>query len=142
MTSLRKVAVTSVAGIALALGVAACEQSHPQDVPGSAQLMQAGNKQVVFTPNQRGMVYVYDQQNNHLIWSGEVSEGRQIKVDPTSNQITVNGQVVSKGTLLPYHNEQVWFSPESSRSMVAQPTEQSGSSTYYNSSSNNGQYSQ
>jgi hypothetical protein len=118
MFNLRKVAAASVTGIVLTLGAVACEQQHPQEIPGTAQMVQAGNQQTVYTATQRGMVYVYDQNAHRLIWSGEVSEGKQINIDPQKNQVTVNGMVVSKGTLTPYHNEQVWFVPSSSNGLV------------------------
>src|SRR6476661_7450206 len=98
MLDIRKIVLTSAAGAMLALGVTACENQHPDTVPGSAQLMQAGNRDVVFTAPQRGMAFVYDKQANHLIWSGEVSKGKQIKVDPMKNEVTVDGMVVAKGT--------------------------------------------
>jgi len=140
MLDIRKIVLTSAAGAMLALGVTACENQHPDTVPGSAQLMQAGNRDVVFTAPQRGMAFVYDKQANHLIWSGEVSKGKQIKVDPMKNEVTVDGMVVAKGTVQPYHDEQVWFQAANGTGLVnreedrqAQPAgavEQTTTTTY------------
>jgi hypothetical protein len=98
----------------LALGVAACEPSHPSTIPGSAQMLDSGDKNVVHTFEMRGTAYVYDQQAHHLVWSGHIRKGQQVKVDPMKNEITVDGTVVSKGVLLPYHSEQIWFSSDNS----------------------------
>ncbi len=118
MLDIRKIVMTSAAGALLALGVAACENQHPDTVPGSAQLMESGNKDVVFTAPERGMAYVYDKNGNHLIWSGEVSKGRQIKLDPNKNEVTVDGSVVSKGFVQPFHEDQIWFQPHRSMGLV------------------------
>lgn len=109
MTRIRKILATSATATILAMGVVACEEQHPQVVPGDAQLVESGNQKGVYTASHEGMVYVYDQQSNRLIWSGNVHRDDKISVDPSKNEITRNGQVVGKGTLTPYHTEQFWF---------------------------------
>ena len=124
MLDIRKIVMTSAAGIMLALGVAACENQHPENVPGSAQKMSSSNKELTFIAPERGMAYIYDRQANHLVWSGEVSRGREIKVDPMKNEVSVNGNVVSKGIIQPYHDEEVWFQPSKSTGLVSHDEDQ------------------
>lgn len=109
MTGIRKILATSATAAILAMGVVACEEQHPQVVPGDANLVESGNQKGVYTAPHDGMVYVYDQQSNRLIWSGNVHRDEQVTVDPAKNEVTRNGQVVAKGTLTPYHTEQFWF---------------------------------
>ena len=109
MTGIRKILTTSAAATILAMGVVACEEQHPQVVPGDANLVVSGNQKGMYTAPHNGMVYVYDQQSNRLIWSGNVHRDDKIAVDPSKNEVTQNGQVVAKGTLTPYHTDQFWF---------------------------------
>jgi len=55
----------------------------------------SGTGREVYTAQDDGMVYVYDKATDHLLWSGQVLRGQTVVVDPQTNQITLNGTIVS-----------------------------------------------
>ncbi|HEX4797094.1 MAG TPA: hypothetical protein VH370_25100, partial [Humisphaera sp.] len=100
-----------------------CEPTHPNEVPGNANMVAEGDRNLVYTTPSRGMVYIYDTNTKRLVWAGEVDGGRQIEVDRHNNKVMVNGNlVVTK--LQPYGQDQIYFQPSGNNSLVNPPPPQ------------------
>ena len=112
MRSFIKFSLTSVAGALLTLGAIGCEQKPAEVAPG-ANLTAEGNRELTWTTPQAGRVFVYDQNNHQLVWSGNVGSGKMVKVERPSNRLTVDGRPVAT-KLNAYHNEQIYFEPRES----------------------------
>jgi len=84
------------AGLILpALLIGCSSQQRPELVPASARLQMSATGREVYTAPDDGMVYVYDKSTDHLLWSGQVMRGQTVVVDPQTDQISLNGAIVS-----------------------------------------------
>ena len=81
----------------LALGMlvlAGCESDRMANIPPGAAVMASGNSQVTYTATQPGTFWVYDVNNDRIVYSGSLAGNQNVLVDPSANQITVDGRVV------------------------------------------------
>lgn len=139
MKSLRQILVASAAGLSLSLAVIGCQPDHPDIVPSSAQLQSSGNGMIRFTAANDGTAYVYDKPTSRLLWSGHVSQGQTVTIDPGKNEILLDSQPIASRTLVAGDVTEVYFAASPTPAPVApmqQPQQQSGN--YSNSNYNNG----
>lgn len=111
MCSIRYIVLCSLAGFALSLAVAGCEVERPSTIPSSAQMMGSGNRIINFTAPSDGMTYIFDKSGQRLVWSGRVTKGQSIDVDPQRNQITVGGSVMADRILNATSQHVIFFDP-------------------------------
>ncbi len=94
MTSLRNLIVPAMLGAAVAVGGWGCAAEHPSLVPATAQVVTSGQRQLSYTAPHDGMVYVYNVDNDKLLYSGPVKEGQAVVVDRQANRIMLDGRVL------------------------------------------------
>ena len=111
MFSTRRIVLSSVAALALSLGNMGCQPERADVIPSSAQMMVSGDKMLHYMAPDDGKVYVYDHAANHLLWSGRVSKGQTVDVDPVKNQIMAGGSVVTQRNLAVGNQNDVYFEP-------------------------------
>jgi hypothetical protein len=130
--------VLRTAGLILpALLIGCSSQQRPELVPASARLQMSGTGREVYTAPEDGMVYVYDKSTDHLLWSGQVLRGQTVIVDPKTDQITLNGAVVSNrapihgshGIDVYYDPSRVERAPVTAGARVSAPTVTNGTDT-------------
>jgi hypothetical protein len=95
-------------------GAAGCA-SDSGSVPASAMLTAEGNRRLPYTTTAPGTLYVYDKTAGDLVYSGEVAGGRQILVDPDSNRITADADVLQEKKLVSGHTYRIFFHPRGVR---------------------------
>jgi hypothetical protein len=96
---------------ALILVLGGCANDRPKDLPGNAVQQAEGNGKVTWTAPQRGTAYVYDNNNEHLIWSGQVHKGDAIVVDPEQDRVMVGDQKVTEKALTRGREHRIFFVP-------------------------------
>ena len=96
---------------ALAVVLGGCANQYPNDLPGDARLGVEGNQKVSYTAPSHGTVYIYDDNNQHLIYSGEVHRGDLISVDPDNNWIKIGDRKVTENKLDRGRNHRIFFAP-------------------------------
>jgi hypothetical protein len=94
-----------------AMAVTGCAPERHEVVPSSALLGAEGNQRLTFTSDGPGTIYIYDQSDDKLLYSGHVPGRRQIAVDPERNEITVDGVLVQDKSLRPGNNRKIYFTP-------------------------------
>lgn len=94
-----------------AISVSGCVHERHEVVPPNATLGAEGTKTLNYTTSGPGTIWVHDEVDNKLLYSGEVTGERQITVDPEKNKILVDGQVVTDKTLVRGHNHKIFFLP-------------------------------
>jgi hypothetical protein len=64
-----------------------------------------------------GMVYVYDETAQRLIWSGKVMRGQSVDVDTQKGVVVAGGMVVVNKLAAPLDQKNIYFdrAPEQSR---------------------------
>jgi hypothetical protein len=122
MLSIRRIVMPAIVGAALALA-AGCATQRPPDVPASAVIGAAGNKQVTYTAQDYGKVWVTDKQASNIIYSAAVRPGDRLTLDPDRNVVTMNDQVVfNQG--LSHNDHEIYFQagpPPTTPVTVVQP---------------------
>src|SRR5918993_5168174 len=88
-----------------------CQPERHEVVPSTALLGAEGDDRLTFTSDGPGTVYIFDQSDNKLLYSGHVTSRRQVVVDPKSNQITVDGLLVQDKSLRPGNQRKIFFRP-------------------------------
>jgi hypothetical protein len=106
----RSLVVLAVIAAPLAFAPGCAPERH-EVVPSSAILGAEGNQRLTFTSDGPGTIYIVDQSDDKLLYSGHVTSRRQVVVDPEENQITVDGQLVQDKSLRPGHNRKIFFRP-------------------------------
>jgi hypothetical protein len=105
----------AVAAVLIALAVlpmaSGCVQERHEVVPASATLGAEGKGMLNYSTAGPGSIWVSDETDNRLLYSGDVSGERQITVDPEKREILVDGQVVTDKTITRGHNHKIFFLP-------------------------------
>jgi hypothetical protein len=71
-----------------------CESDRMTNIPPSATVSASGNMQLTYTAPQTGTIWVYDVNSDRIIYSGPIGANQSVVVDPSANQITLDGRVV------------------------------------------------
>jgi hypothetical protein len=111
MSVLRNTLVGAMLGVAAATLVTGCAASgsHPNDVPGTAMLRSEGTGRIVDTAPDNGTVYVYDNSEDRMIYSGTVMSGQRVTVNPKDDRIDVDDRKVSDQTLPNGDSYRIYF---------------------------------
>src|SRR3954451_9319159 len=97
----RIAAAALTAGI-LSVGlVGGCTEHGSNAVPAGAETMTSGNGRDMIQARapHNGKMYVLDDTNNKMIWSGKVKTDDRVVVDPAANVVKLNGDTVSDAKL-------------------------------------------
>ena len=76
------------------LAAGCASNSRPADVPSTAILETGGRERLVYVPSNSGMLYISDQNDRAILYSGRVLAGDHIVVDPDANRVAINDRVV------------------------------------------------
>jgi hypothetical protein len=127
MFSIRHYTLASLAGIVLMVAIPGCQPERPDVIPSSAQIGSSGNGTLHFIAPNDGMVYVYDQPQTRLIWSGHIGRGEAVDVDPQRNRIMVAGNVRANKVLVGSDHIDIYFDAAPTPAQVQiQPSNSNG----------------
>lgn len=97
--------------LAALFGMVGCmNERHPQ-IPADATLMTEGQKSLTFRATEPGTVYVYNRNDNKMVYSGEMEGGQSLSVDPERNRITIDGRTVLEKGLDNNQTLRVFYKP-------------------------------
>ena len=80
-------------------------------IPADAQELGSGTGQVSTTALKTGKVWVLDQTDNALVWSGQARRGDRIVVDPRAEKVIVGGENVADRNLSSDHKYRIYHVP-------------------------------
>ncbi len=112
MLSKRSWIAPAVVGIALFGGLAACTQERGLHVPSDAKMMAEGGNKISYRAGSDGMVYIFDQTSDKLIYSGQVQKGQMVTLNRDESRITVDQAVVSEKTMATDHHYKIFFAAD------------------------------
>jgi len=96
---------------ALALMIlSGCATDAFSNIPGNATIASSGNDHLSYTAPSYGRIWVYDASNDRIDYSGPISMNQMVKVDPGTNAVTINGQVVAD-KLIQGAQHRIYFVP-------------------------------
>jgi hypothetical protein len=98
-------------GLGLVLG--GCAKDRHEAIPPSATLVSEAQGDIRYTAPEDGEVYVYDQSEDELIYSGRIRKGETLSLEPEDDEdkIRIESQVVSTEDLKEGNKHRVFFSP-------------------------------
>jgi hypothetical protein len=99
---------------ALALFAGGCA-SNQADIPADADMVAEGNKKLTYQVPRDGTVYVYDDDANRLIYTGEVRRGQTVSIDSADDDIMIDGRRATEWDLDPDHRIQIYFDDDPTR---------------------------
>jgi len=108
MLRLRQFAVP-VVGLAMTVFAAGCGMTGRTAIPAGAQSVASGNRELMYTPDRRGTIYVYDTDHDKMVYSTPVQSGDRLQVNAADNRITLNGRTVSETKISDGTNLKVFF---------------------------------
>lgn len=88
-----------------------CRPDRHEVVPSTAHVGAEGNERLTFTTDGPGTIYVVDESDNKLLYSGHAPGRRQVVVDPERNEIMVDGALVQEDSLRPGNTRKIYFRP-------------------------------
>ena len=85
--------------------------NRPDGVPLNAIVGGEGKDRVNFTVPREGFVWITDDFHHQVLYAGPVAHGDVIAIDPSKNEMTINGMPVSKKDVT-RDNHRIFFSTE------------------------------
>lgn len=84
----------------------------PNRIPRNADLVREGSGKVKWTADLDGSIYIYDVQDDHIVYTGPVRRSQEIVVVPDDDKIYVAERVVYNQNLRRNGVHQVYFARE------------------------------
>ena len=102
-------AAPTIVAAGLLVGAGCANHDRPDEVPGSADTVASGTKDVKTTAAHDGTVYVYDETAHQMIYTGKVQTGDRLEVDAKHNRVKFNDKTAVQRDLTDDHHYQVYF---------------------------------
>ena len=123
MVLVRRIAVS--AGLCM-LGafLAGCMSERNQHVAPQATLASEGTGEVSYRAPEDGKVYVFDQNDNRVVYVGDVQKDQLVQVDPNKDDITVGDKIVFEKGLHKGNSHRIFFEDQNAQTARHRVTEE------------------
>lgn len=101
--------------ILLAL-LSGCMHERHEAIPADATLQTEGQRELTFRATEPGTVYVYNRNDDKMVYSGDMRSGETIAIDPPQNRVTLDGRTVLDTGLDRNDTLRIFFKPNVIRS--------------------------
>src|SRR5437773_8511389 len=108
MTAIRRIALPAWAYV-VAILLGGCMADRSPQISANAQLAAEGTKKVSYRSPDDGKVYVFDQNDNRVVYFGDVAKDQLVTVDPDANRVTVGDKVVAEKSLHNGNSHRIFF---------------------------------
>jgi hypothetical protein len=83
-----------------------------QEIPAEALEVEGGKgARLEYEPSRSGVIYVYDVDNDRVIFVGRVRDRERFRFDPETNRATINSKTVFRSDLNPRNRYRLYFDP-------------------------------
>lgn len=107
LVALRNASLITMSSLAFLVG-AGCAERH-QAIPSTARLVAEDQGKLDFVAPSDGEVFVEDDSNNKLLYSGKIEEGERLAVDPMKDRLSIDGRIVRDQKIRDLNNLRVFF---------------------------------
>lgn len=107
MLRLSHLAASAVLGFSLVVG--GCSHERHEEIPTTAMMAVEGDERLSYTAPHDGKVYVYDVNDDRMLYSGDVKEGDAVTVDPEKSLILIEGRTAMEDGVRDGHRHRVFF---------------------------------
>jgi hypothetical protein len=109
--------------VGLVFGVMAGCADHPSEVPADGVKVAEGNQKLLYKAPEAGTIFVYQDQDNRLIYRGAIRKGDTVELNTNDDRISINGKTVMEKGLSTGRTYKMFFDPSGSRKVVTERTE-------------------
>jgi len=109
--------------VGLVVGVMAGCADHPSEVPADGVKVAEGNQKLLYKAPEAGTIFVYQDQDNRLIYRGAIRKGDTVELNTNDDRISINGKTVMEKGLSTGRTYKMFFDPSGSRKVVTERTE-------------------
>ncbi|HZN69598.1 MAG TPA: hypothetical protein VFB66_30260 [Tepidisphaeraceae bacterium] len=126
MSLFTRAATGIVSSLGLCLMVTGCAADRHEDIPKSAPMVAKGQTDVTWAAPSEGDVYVYDQSEGKMLYSGRVERGDNLVVDARKDRIRLDGRTVMDKQIRDNNEIEVFFreNPLAVQARETRPAEQ------------------
>src|SRR5262245_35523954 len=108
MVAIRRIGVP-VWMYVLAILLGGCMAERSPQIPATAELSAEGNGKLAYRAPDDGKVFIFDRNDNRVIYSGDVARDQLVMVDPDTDRITVADRVVFEKGLHKGNSTRIFF---------------------------------
>ena len=101
--------IAAMAVSAAAMVAGGCTGRGVQAIPPDAERVAAGEGEIEYESGKAGDIYVFDETDNKLVYSGQIRRDERLEVDPDEDVITINGRTVVERPLSENHRYRVYL---------------------------------
>jgi hypothetical protein len=117
----RHIATAALVGLLSAGGLIGCGHDR-EPLPGDAVILEqdkgVSTDRMMATVRHPGMIYVYDESDKRVVYTGRVQPGDSVGVDTFKDEIRIDNRTVAQPELDDAHRYQIYFD-EDPRARVA-----------------------
>lgn len=112
-----QLAIPALLGLGLVVG--GCAKERHEAIPQTAMNVSEASGDIRYTAPENGEVFVYNANQDELIYSGRIRKGETLSVEPEDDEdkIRIDSQVVSTRDLKEGHKHKVFFQPGRGRDL-------------------------
>lgn len=89
------------------------ERLDRRGVPRDALLLQEGSGGLTVRPRDAGTIYLYDTDDNRVVWSGQIDRGDRFSIESDADSAMINGRTVYHDQNVRRHRHQVFIDTNS-----------------------------
>src|SRR5688500_17932134 len=107
----KRYALPTLLGLSLALGAAGCAKDRHEAIPETEMAVSEAQAYIKYTAPDDGDVYVYNANEDELIYSERIRKGETLSLEPEDDEdkIRIDSQVVSTRDLKEGDKHKVFF---------------------------------
>src|SRR3954471_13958888 len=96
-----RIAAAALTAGVLSVGLVGCTEHGSNAIPAQAEKLTSGRggDMIQARAPHNGKMYVLDESDNKLVWSGKVRSDDRVTVDPSGGAVKLNGDTVSDARL-------------------------------------------
>jgi hypothetical protein len=84
-------------------------RSYRHSIPRDSHILTRGHGEIAARARGDGVVYLYDANDQRVVWTGHVRDGDQIKIDARKDRAWVNGVTVYNRNLVKDHEHRIYL---------------------------------
>ena len=94
---------------AIAISAAGCAHQTGPNVPPGAPSIATGSQDVAYTAPQDGRMYIQDDFDKRVVYSGQVRKGQTVRFDQRQDAVLLDGTVAAQGIRGGWHQHTMFF---------------------------------
>lgn len=85
------------------------ERLDRRGLPRDAMMLEEGRGSLSTRARDTGTIYLYDMDDNRVVWSGQIERGDRFAIDPDADSAMVNGRMVYHDDSVRRHRHQIYI---------------------------------